>query len=507
MNAPVLRASVLVVGAGVAGSVLALELARHHVPSIVVERASRPPSHPDLNLIRSRGMELLRRLGLTKELRRHGLGPDCPADVIWSPRLDQPPVLVSQIPSANQLRVRHAATHHGSSLVEPYLLVPGGQLAGRLRDAARAHPLVDLREGWTFTGMRRERDSTVATVLEAGAGIRHAIKADHLAGCDGAQSTVRRCLGIPMEHLSSPAPHYTVQFRCADLIDRFERPSTIITDGLILAWHGARDFWIGHLSLSAEEAAVPDPAQLLQDRLGVGPDAVEILAVAQGDTALGVAGTYRRGSAYLAGESAHRFDPIDGNADTCIGDAVDLGWKLAASINGWGGTVLLSSYASERRRHALLERELLARSQEARRRFSRLTAAGASREFLADVLRQEPPQLETTETGPEGGCASSPFIRQAGGVHLSDLLGPQFTLLDLTDDRSGLPMLAAARARGIPMTHLPVRDAATRACWGSRLALVRPDQHIAWHGVEPPSDWDGVLDVVTGHRSEHHVNT
>lgn len=60
----------------------------------------------------------------------------------------------------------------------------------------------------------------------------------------------------------------------------------------------------------------------------------------QWDDALGVATAYRRGTAYLAGEAAHRFAPPGAGVDTCIGDAVDLGWKLAAAINGWVGPAL-----------------------------------------------------------------------------------------------------------------------------------------------------------------------
>ena len=87
------------------------------------------------------------------------------------------------------------------------------------------------------------------------------------------------------------------------------------------------------------------------------------------------------------------------------------------------------------------------------------------------------------------------------------LLGPQFTLVDLSDDGSGTPLVASARARGIPMAHLTVPDAAVRAVWASRLVLVRPDQHIAWRTDDPPADWGLVLDVVTGQRRQNHVNT
>ena len=526
MIAGVLRTPVLVVGAGVAGSVLALELAHHQVPSIVVERASRPPRHPDLNLVNGRSMELLRRLGLTAEIRKHGLDPDSPTEFIWSRALDQPPVLVTQIPSVNQLRHRYALSNDGSTPVEPYLLLPGEQLTGRLRDAARAHPLIDLREGWTFTDLRLEPDRTVATVLEAGTGVRHVIEADHLAGCDGAQSTVRRCLGVPMERLCPPSHHYTIYFRSPDLARRSERPSTIIAAGITLTWRHDRDFWVGHLPLGPGEETATDPATLLHGRLGIELPAPEILGVAQWDDALEVATTFHRGTAYLAGDSAHRFHPAAGYADTCIDDAVDLGWKLAAAINGWGGPMLLASYAGERRQRALLDRELLARMLETRRRFARMAAAGASREFLAGVLREEPPQMETA--GVRGSATSSvvwqdryscttalatlpgtrpPALRLSGGGQLFDRLGPQFTLVDLTDDAAGTRLAASANARGVPVTHLAITDPSVRAGWRSRLVLVRPDQHIAWRADDAPSDWQRVLDVVTGHRAQDHVNT
>ena len=537
MMAPVRRTPVLVVGSGVAGSVLALELAHHNVASIVVERASRPQRHPDLNLVPGRSMELLRRLGLTTEIRRHGVDPDHDADVVWSQGLDQLPVLVSQVTSVNQLRRRYATSNDGSAPVEPYALVPGTELAAGLRAAVRAHPLIELREGWTFTDLRLEQDGAIATVLEAETGIRHVIEANHLAGCDGAQSTVRRCLGVPLQQLGAWNHHCTVYFRSSDLARRLGRPSTIITEGITLQRSRDGDLWIGHLPLTPGESTVTDAARLLHDRLGIGRlgiglETPQVVGMAQWDDSLGVATAYRRGTAYLVGESAHRFAPPGATVDTCIGDAVDLGWKLAAAINGWGGPTLLSSYEGERRRRALLDRELLARTLETRRRFCRLAAAGASREFLADVLRQEAPPMETSGTGLVGGHPGSPVVwqepanrrngngpgtarpgtrppavRLPDGDQLFDRLGPQFTLVDLSDDDSGTPLVASARARGIPMAHLTVAGAAVRAAWESRLVLVRPDQHIAWRTDDPPDDWDLVLDVVTGQRSQNHVNT
>ncbi len=525
---PELRTPVLVVGAGPAGCVLALELAHHGVPSMVVERTSRPPRHPELNLVSGRGMELLRRLGLAERLRAVGIDPDSPPSVVWSRAIDQPPVLVTPVPSANELRRRYARDTNGSAPVEPYVLLSGSDLATRLREVVRDHQLIDLREGWTFTDLRLEPGRTVATVVDGSARTRHLIEAEYLAGCDGAQSTVRRCLGVPLEDAITPAHHCTVYFRSESLAHPFPAPSTIIADGMALTRRGGSDLWIGHLPLDRGDTAVTDPVALLQRRLGISVEISQIEGVTQWDEALGIARNYQRGTAYLVGQSAHRFHPPSDTVDTCLGDAVDLGWKLAAALRRWGGPGLLGSYEGERRQRAVLEREMLSRSLEARYRFGRLVASGASRDDLADVLRDEPPQMDPAGIAPSGEYATSsvvwrdnpappvattrpgarlPAVRLTGGRQLFDLLGPQFTLLDLTERQDGRCLVEVARRRKIPMTHLSLTDAALRADWQSRLLLVRPDQHVAWRANEPPSDWDGVLDVVTGHRPQDHVNT
>ncbi|WP_305783998.1 FAD-dependent monooxygenase [Symbioplanes lichenis] len=498
-----LRTPVLIVGAGVAGSVLALELAHHGVRSTVVERSAKPPHQPGLTLVSGRSMELLRRLGLTGWIRGRGLDPDSPADVIWTRRLDQPPVHVSQVPSANELLRAYAGSTDGTPPVEPYSLLPAELLIAGLRDSIRGNELVDLREGWTFADLRPEPTGTVATLLEAGTGTRHVVQARFLAGCDGAQSTVRRCLGVPMEHLTPPVHHCTVWFRSADVARTTAHPCTVIASGVTLTWHHDRKLWIGHLPLSAEEAALPDPAALLA-RLGIRAGTAEVLGVAQSEEALRVAAAYRQGTVYLAGESAHRFHPVGDTVDTCVGDAVDLGWKLAATVRGWGGPALLASYEDERRRRALIDRELAARALETRHRFGRLAAAGASAEVLAGVLSQEAPQVDVAGTAEAG--ARLPAVRLTDGANLFDRLGPQLTLVDLTEERTGEPMVAAADKRGIPMTHLSLADATVRASRLSRLLLVRPDQQVAWDGDHAPADWDRVLDAVTGRVRQDHVN-
>ena len=63
-----------------------------------------------------------------------------------------------------------------------------------------------------------------------------------------------------------------------------------------------------------------------------------------------MADAYRQGRAFIAGDAAHSHPPYGGfGLNTGLEDAVNLGWKLAAVLKGWGGPALLDSYASERR--------------------------------------------------------------------------------------------------------------------------------------------------------------
>jgi 2-polyprenyl-6-methoxyphenol hydroxylase-like FAD-dependent oxidoreductase len=524
MVTPVVGTPVLVVGAGVTGCLLALELAHHGVSTVVLERAARPPRHPDLTLVDGRSVELLRRLDLTDRVRAAAVDPACPVEVLWSRRLDQAPVHISNLPSPDELRRAYSVAVDEDTLVEPYLLVTAADLGTALLDAVRAHPLIDLRTGWTCTDLRQEPGGTVATALDAETGTRHLIEAAFLAGCDGAHSTVRRCLGVPVDELGPAGHHLSVAFHYP-LPTEHAGPTMIVAGDITLTRRYSTDAWVAQVPLAGDEAAATDPARLLRERLGIDVEGPDLLGVTQWDDGLGVAGHLRRGTTFLAGQSAHRFHPPSSRVDTCVGDAVDLGWKLAAAVQGWAGPALLASYEDERRQQALVDRELLVRGLETRRRFGRLASAGASADFLARFVHEEPPQLDPAGTVCSGSYPRSPVlwqerplvrpgrrgvrlgrrppaVRLAGGEPLLDRLGPQFTLVDLTDRAAGRSLVAAAEGRGVPMTYFGLADAEVRASWSSRLVLIRPDQHVAWHADRTPPDWEAVLDVVTGRRPQ-----
>lgn len=536
MTEYVTQTPVLIVGAGPVGSVLALELARHRVPCVVVERTPWPSVHPKMDFINGRSMELFRRLGLAGAIRDIGIGSQHSTDFHWTRGFHEPPVLVWHQPSVDQLRRRYGAVNDGTAPVEPYQRVQGSLLEKLLRDTLRGHPLIDLREGWTFTNLDQDADGVSAKVIDYTTRTRHTIATRHLVACDGARSTVRRWLDIPMDELGEPTQHCSVYFSSRDpVLRRFGRAFlTFAAKGVTLVSRDEGRIWTASVPVDPNEPMAADPIAVVQERLGVRFVVDEVRSIAQWEGSLAVATTYRRGSVFLAGDSAHRFYPAGAHgANTGIADAVDLGWKLAATANGWGGDRLLDSYERERRPVAIFNRELCADLLEVARRFSRLAQAGSSREHLAGLLEQERHQIDnfgvhfghryadspviqhepgdaphwewdriTASTWPGG---RAPAVRLASGDQLFDHFGDGFTLVDLTDRAIGAPLVRQALGRGIPMTHLVADDPAVRSCWERDLVLVRPDHHVAWRDNELPADWDGVLDLVTGDGQAPHA--
>ncbi|WP_030442209.1 FAD-dependent monooxygenase [Actinoplanes subtropicus] len=512
MQAPVRRTPVLIAGAGVAGALTALELAHHGVPSLVVERARKRSRQADLLLISGRGLELLRRLGLADRVRAGGLAPGSAAEIIWGPALDRPPVLVWRLPSPSELRGEYAAAADGSAPIEPYVLISGPELIARLRRALRECPAVDLRTGWTLVDAADRPDHATATVIEAESGRHHLIEADYLVGCDGAQSTVRRCAGFAMEPFNPADPQFTVYFASAGVARRRDGPFAWITAGAtVIAGHDG-DRCVAQLPVGPGDEAVTDHADLVRRRLGLSAEPSEIQAVVQRDTVPAVARAYGMGRIFLAGQAAHPTDSPGDDVDTCIGDAVGLGWRLAAAVHGWAGAHLLHGYTRERRGRAVADRIRASRALATRGRFRRLVEEGADQQRLEAALRANEPRLDLAGTDPVALAGTPghrlPAFRLDGGDQLFDRLGPQFTLVDLTGRQSGRPLVTAARKRGIPVRHLPAGGPAVPDRWPGRLLLVRPDQQVAWCSSGATlADLDDVLDDATGARERIHENT
>ncbi|SIO88807.1 FAD-dependent monooxygenase [Nocardiopsis sp. JB363] len=516
---------ILIVGAGPVGTTLALELARQGVASTLVERHTGRSPYPKMDFLNGRSMELLRRLGVVDEIRAKGVGAGHACRFHWSADFSEAPVAAWEYASVSELDRRGEATNDGTSGLEAYQRLPGNILEEILRDRAAAHPLVDLRTGTAVLGLDQGEDHVTVHLRDGGG--EYASRAGYVVGCDGAGSTVRREAGIPTEAHGPSGDHRDVYFRSSDpMLRRHGRYFlNIVATGITLVSRDEQDTWTAFFPVAEHEE--DDAVTIMRRRLGVELDVDEVVHTATWKGNMAVAARYRQGRILLAGDSAHQFYPTGGHgANTGIGDAVDLGWKLGAFVRGWGGPGLLDGYEAERRPVALFNLEMCANLLEVWGRFPRLAASGASRQTLAGFLREEEHQIEnlaihfdyrygsspivipgagteppwswrgTTPTTWPGG--RPPHVRLQDGTPLFDLLGAEFTLVDFGADGAGTAAVEAAEKRGMPLLHLPVSDPWARSVWGHDLVLVRPDQHVAWRGATPPEDWGTVLDAVRG---------
>jgi hypothetical protein len=242
-----------------------------------------------------------------------------------------------------------------------------------------------------------------------------------------------------------------------------------------------------------------------------------------------IADTMNRGRVFLAGDAAHLNPPFGGHGlNTGIGDAVDLGWKLAATLDGWGGPALLDSYELERRpiqervireataNMAVTSPELLADNldaddaagERARRAAGERIQQAKRPEFhslelvLGIRIEGSPVIARDPDAGAQRGTLPGALLPHAWlgpGRSLYDELGEGFTLLVRRPGTGSGTIEKAARARGVPLRVLDVPDQGLVHS-GPALVLVRPDQYVAWAGDCEPSDSLVLIDRVRGSR-------
>ena len=229
---------------------------------------------------------------------------------------------------------------------------------------------------------------------------------------------------------------------------------------------------------------------------------------------------------FLAGDAVHLMIPTGGlGMNSGVGDAVDLAWKLAGTLRGWGGPRLLDSYEIERRevgsrnvaasRYASLGRrkwrglwrdldQLVRVADVEQRKSNEMIGAELGYRYAGSPLIAEEPG------GPEDDFrryepstwpgARLPHVWLSGHVAMQDRLGPGYALLRLgaaPKETSGLE--EAMQQRGAPLQVLDVPDAAARDVYGVDLILLRPDLHVAWRGNRAPEAPTKLAARVTGH--------
>jgi 4-hydroxyisophthalate hydroxylase len=390
--------------------------------------------------------------------------------------------------------------------------------------------------GWSAASIRPGGDGVRVTALEDSRGARREIEGSYVVGCDGAHSLVREQAGIACSGADFRQRMVLAVFQSGDLDARLARfpPRTtyrVLHPDLEGYWWffgrvDAAGTWFFHAPVPEDATAANLDVRTLIERATGFPAACAFRHIGFWDLRVNMADTYRQGRAFIAGDSAHSHPPYGAyGLNTGLEDAVNLGWKLSAVLQGWGKPALLDSYTQERRPifaetgHAITEgiasdRAFLARYSphrdrgEFERAWNRLTAGDTAPPSYEPHYEGSP-----IVWGPPGAVCSvhgrHTFEARAGhhlapaplsrGGNVFQELGRGYTLVALTGDRRpGAAFQAAAAGLGMPLRVLTDTFGEQRAAYKRRFILVRPDQYVAWTGDDPPADPSVLLRRVAG---------
>lgn len=541
-----LRVDVLIAGAGPCGLMLANELGLRNVPCLVLDPKATTAFNPQANATQARTMEHFRRIGIARQIRALGLPGDHPTDIAYFTRFARHELARLRLPTAAQATEQIKTLAGSWSAAELPHRVSQKYVEAVLREHAEQRTGRRIGFGWRLQSFDDTGDEVVAQVVPAAGGEAVTVRARYLVGADGARSGVRSALGIEMGgatglqrqfmggkmfaiYLRAPAfyqryPHDIAWMYVS--VNHERRVFMASVDGRgEFAFHAAV-----HPHETPEDWTHADARRIFAEASGMDMD-FEVLS-----TGVWIAGhslvaeRYQRGRVFIAGDAAHLFTPTGGlGYNTAVGDAVNLGWKLAAVVKGQAHADLLDSYEQERRpiglRNTAYAREFAdsvglfevtpeleadgAIGEAQRAQASEVLGVHVRREFnipgvtfgervdasplvFGDPALAPPDQANAYQPSTQPG-GRLPHRWLNGERSLYDLLGFEWTVLAPAHAVAEATRLAeAGRAVGLDVTVLGLGADEVGDLLDGGLLLVRPDQVIAWRGAavsDPAAIW------------------
>jgi len=527
----------LIAGAGPVGLALAIELGHRGVTCLVVERNDRVGHSPRAKTTNVRTREHLRRWGIADTLRQASpMPPDYPPNIVFATRMNGPEL--ARFENAfNGRRERNELYSEEAQWVPQYTL----------EEVLRAHavslPGVTVRFNTELKTLVQDDQGVDAEIADLLTGATETVRGRYLVGADGARSFVRTAIGATLQGDGPALKNLSVIFRAPDLPQRHAHGPAIMywmvnadVPGVLGPMDDQGLWYFMATKLPGDiDPATLDPVELIRRGSGLADLAIEVIGLDPWVARSLVADFYAKGRVFLAGDACHLHPPFGGfGMNMGIGDAVDLGWKLAATLQGWGGPELLATYQTERRpvhertireagiNYATVGNQLVvptiedpgpegcairqqvgARIQATKiREFSTLGLVLGARYDGSPILVPDgtapPPEHFSTYTPSAcpGGLAPHLWLDERRSLY--DTFGLGFTLL-ATDGGPTEALEKCAADRGLPLQVTAPADPRLRTQYGARYALIRPDQHVAWRGDTLPEDATALLERVTGY--------
>jgi 4-hydroxyisophthalate hydroxylase len=521
------RYQVAIVGGGPVGVALAIDLGLRGISCIVIERHTEPQRIPKGQNLTQRSVEHFYSWGIADELRAaRVLPPDFPMSGVIAYES-----LSSDYWYAPPLR----------EIVNSYYFqknerLPQYQTEMVLRKRMAGLPNVESRFGWSAETIAQDDGGVRVTIATEG---RHeTIAADYVVGCDGGHSTVREQIGIARTGADFDQLMVLALFRSRELnekLKRFPPRSTyrVMHPDLKGYWQffgrvDAEEGWFFHAPVPANTTRDNYDFHGLLQRAAGFTFACEFDYVGFWDLRIAVAEKYQVGRAFIAGDAAHSHPPYGAyGLNNGLDDVANLGWKIAATLRGWGGAALLASYTQERRpvfketaedfieAYIRKDREFFERHSPERDRVAFERAWNAHSDRAAPRVVTYEPHYEGSPIvfGPPGALSSAhgshTFKARAGhhlppqplssGRNVFEELGPEFTLIAFDgDDTTVADFERAAEARGVPLKTIRDSYRDGRAAYEAKLMLVRPDRYVAWLSDAAPACADAVIARAVG---------
>ena len=523
------RFQVVIVGGGPVGVALAVELGRRGVYCALVERHLTPQRIPKGQNLTHRSLEHFYFWGIVDELR--------------AARLLPPGYPIGGITAYGDLMSEYWYAPVGREAVGAYYFQDNERLPQYLTEEVLRTRLADLPSitsqfGWSAERIKQNEEGVRVTIAEEEGIGRQVLEADYVVGCDGARSAVREQLGIDLGGPDFDQRMVLAVFRSRDLhegLKRFPERTTyrVLHPELKGYWRffgrvDVGDEWFFHAPVPRDTTPENyDFHDLLQRAAGF-PISCDFDHIGFWDLRIAVASRYRQGRVFVAGDAAHSHPPYGAfGLNSGLEDVANLGWKVAAALEGWGGEPLLDSYSEERHPvfvetgeamiaaviesdRAFLERYNPQRDlDEFKQAWKKMEASESSRQWLYEPHYEGssvvlgPPDSSCTIHGIHS-FAARPGHHLApqhlsSGRNVFEELGRGFTLLSFSVENQAIEAFQrSARSLRVPLDVVRDTYEADRKAYESRLVLVRPDQYVAWTGDEPPRDLVGVMQKVAG---------
>jgi 4-hydroxyisophthalate hydroxylase len=367
------------------------------------------------------------------------------------------------------------------------------------------------------------------------------LEAEYVAGCDGGRSITREQLGIERHGTDLGERMVLAVFSSSELhagLERFGERTTyhVVNPDAKGAWQffgrvEVGKSWFFHAPVKPDTTTRDhDYIHGIMEQAAGFPFAAQFEHIGFWNLRIEVADTYRKGRVFLAGDAAHTHPPYGGQGlNNGLEDVRNLGWKLAAVLEGWGGDALLHSYSAERQPvFSQIGEDLIAGGILREREWLQLhdpstdladfERAWTAREEAGNAVTESEQHYagSVVVDGPPGGTVgihSRRSLTARPGHHLApqpltsgrnvfEELGPGYTLLAFgASDEAVAKIVQAAGSRRMPLKVVRDSREKGRDQYGFPLVLVRPDNFVAWVGGEAPTDAGGLIDKVVGVRA------